>query len=205
MAGSILTLAVAMDGLSSPDLPPGPMRDYLPTHIALRPHASGVPSADLFAFLGDVIDSNAKDQDALTAEALGLLAKGPLNLGVDGIELTMGPASLNGGGRVLIGSATDIEGTARFTAVGLDELIRQVNATPELRQTGTGPVLFLLKGMGRVEGPSTIWDVNYTDGKVLVNGTDLSSMLPSRQVIPFSRDLRSAALIPVMPAAKQQE
>ncbi len=172
-------LAVAMDGFSSPDIPPGPMRDYLPTHIALRPHASGVPSADLFTLLDHAIDTDGKDENALMAEALGLLAKGPLNLGVDGIEVAMGPASLTGGGQMLIASTTDIKGTARFAALGLDELIRQVNATPALQQTGMRPILFMLKGMGRVEGPTTVWDITYADGKVLVNGTDLSSMMPS--------------------------
>lgn len=170
-------MAMALDGLSSPDIPAGPMRDYMPTHVALRPHASGVPADAVFDLIQHAIDANGKDDDALGAEAMGLLAKGPLNLGIDDIALTTGPASLKGGGQVTIASVTEITGKAQFTMSGLDELIKQVNATPELQGMGAGPVLFLAKGMGRIDGANTVWDVTYADGKVMVNGNDLSAMM----------------------------
>ena len=171
-------MTMTVDGLSIPDLPPGAMRDYVPTHITMRPRVSGVPAADVFALADHAIDTASKDTDALSAEAIGLLAKGPLSMGVDDLAVTMGPATLKGGGEVLMASITDMKGKASFTATGLDELIKQVNATPELQQLGAGPVLFLLKGMGRTAGANTVWDVTYADGKVMVNDTDLSSMIP---------------------------
>jgi len=170
-------MAMALDGLGSPDIPAGPMRNYIPTHIALRPRASCVPANAVFALIEHAIDANGKDDDALTAEAMGLLAKGPLNLGIDDIALTTGPASLKGGGQVTIASVTEITGKAQFTMSGLDELIKQVNATPELQGMGAGPVLFLIKGMGRMDGPNAVWDITYADGKVMVNGNDLSAMI----------------------------
>lgn len=170
-------MTMALDGLSSPDIPAGPMRDYIPTHVALRPHASGVPADAVFDLIQHAIDANGKDDDALAAEAMGLLAKGPLNLGIDDIALTTGPASLKGGGQVTIASVTEITGKAQFSMSGLDELIKQVNAAPELQGMGAGPVLFLAKGMGRMDGPNTVWDITYADGKVMVNGTDLSGMI----------------------------
>lgn len=171
-------MTMTVDGLNIPELPPGAMRDYVPTHITMRPRVSGVPAADVFALADHAIDTASKDTDALSAEAIGLLAKGPLSMGVDDLAVTMGPATLKGGGEVLMASITDIKGKASFTATGLDELIKQVNATPELQQVGAGPVLFLLKGMGRTAGAETVWDVTYADGKVMVNDTDLSTMIP---------------------------
>ena len=43
----------------------------------------------------------------------------------------------------------------------------------------SAPLIFL-KGIGRQTGDSTVWDVIYRDGKLSVNGTDMSQMLPGK-------------------------
>jgi len=172
-----LRLTFALDGLDSPDVPPGVFRDYMPRHIAISPRLGGVPAADLRDLLLRAADSNG-DDPLLEARAKALLEKGPVVAGLDELSLDFGPATLKGSGEVRIASADRYDGEAHFVATGLDALIRQANTVPELKQAG--PVLFLLKGMGRQDGANTVWDIVYRDNKVLVNGNDLSAMLPGK-------------------------
>jgi hypothetical protein len=172
-----LRLSFALDGLDSADVPPGVFRDYLPRHIAIAPRIGGVPAADLRDLLLRAADSNG-DDPMLEAQAKALLDKGPVVAGLDELSLDLGPATLKGSGELRIGAADHYEGEAHFVATGLDELIRQANTVPDLKQAA--PVLFLLKGMGRQDGANTIWDITYRDNKVLVNGNDMSGMLPGK-------------------------
>jgi hypothetical protein len=166
---------LAMDGLDSPDIPPGVFRDYLPRHLSIAPRVSGVPSADLRDLLLRAADSNGNDP-LLEVQARALLDKGPVAIGLDELSFDFGPATLQGKGEVRVLGTDRYEGEAHFTATGLDDLIKKANTVPELAQAA--PVLFLVKGMGRQDGPNTVWDVTYKDSKVLVNGNDLSQMLP---------------------------
>ena len=169
-------MLLAMDGLESAEIPPGVFRDYVPRHVSLRPRISGIPSADVMQFLMHAIDSDGQNGDELTAEALGLLAKGPLSMGIDDLTLEAGPAALKGSGSIEVSSPADYSGQAIFRVTGFDKLIQQASTTPELKQAG--PVLIFLKGIGKQEGQAVVWNITYQDKKLLVNGTDLSSMVP---------------------------
>ena len=59
---------------------------------------------------------------------------------------------------------------------GLDELIKRSSTTPELKQAG--PVLIMLKGLGKPDGKQMVWKIAYDGGKMMVNGNDLSGMIP---------------------------
>jgi len=166
-----------LDGFDSPDVPPGVFRDYLPRHIAIAPRITGIPAADLHALILRAADSNG-DDPLLSVQARALLDKGPVAVGLDELSLDFGPATLTGTGEVRILGTDSYEGEAHFVATGLDALIQQSNTVPELKQAA--PVLFLLKGMGKQDGATTVWDVTYRDGKALVNGTDLSGMIPGK-------------------------
>jgi hypothetical protein len=168
---------LVLDGLDSPEIPPGVYRDYLPRHIALAPRVGGVPVSDLRALLLRAADSDGDDPQ-LQAQALGLLAKGPVAVGLDALSLDFGPATLKGSGEVRISGTDTYEGEAHLAATGLDALVQQANSVPELKQAA--PVLFLLKGMGKQNGAETVWDITYRDKKMLVNGNDLSGMLPGK-------------------------
>src|SRR5262249_31442452 len=60
-----LHLRLAVDGFSSPQVPPGVYRDYLPKHIALSPRVTGVPKAELMKLIQEAIDSDDTDADAM--------------------------------------------------------------------------------------------------------------------------------------------
>jgi hypothetical protein len=174
---ALIRFDLTLDGLDSPDIPAGVYRTYLPRHIAIAPRVGGVPSADLRDLMLRAADSNG-DDPLLEVQASALLAKGPLAVGIDDLSLDFGPATLRGKGEVRFSAMDHYEGEAHFVATGLDELIKQANKVPELREAA--PVLFMAKGMGRQDGGQTIWDVTYHDGKMLINGNDMSDMMPGK-------------------------
>jgi hypothetical protein len=90
--------------------------------------------------------------------------------------LDSGPATLTGSGALAITDPATYSGQAQLRATGFDALMQKVSATPELQQAG--PVLIFLKGIGKQDGDALVWNVVYQDQKLLVNGTDLSSMIP---------------------------
>ncbi len=171
-----LHMALAMDGLDSPEIPPGIFHDYLPRHLALRPRISGVPSQDLADLISSAIDSDGTDDSALTGMAMALLGKGPLSIGIDDLALEMGPAALSGSGAVQISSPADLVAQASLRLVGMDALLADANTRPELAQAA--PVMIFLKGIGKTEGNAVVWNISYQGKKLLVNGTDLSAMVP---------------------------
>ena len=173
----LIRFDLALDGLDSPDIPAGVFRKYLPRHIAIAPRIGGIPSADLRDLLLRAADSNG-DDPLLQTQASALLAKGPLAVGIDDLSLDFGPATLRGKGEVRFSTMDQYEGEAHIVATGLDELIKQANKTPELKDAA--PVLFMAKGMGRQDGGKTIWDVTYHEGKMLINGNDMSGMMPGK-------------------------
>jgi hypothetical protein len=170
-------MLLAADELTSPEIPPGAIAQLVPKHIALKPRVSGVPTRDVMALLSHAIDSNGHDDNQLEMEAMGLLAKGPLQVSIDDLSLDSGPATLHGVGAVNVASPDDISGTAKLQVTGYDALVRQAGADPMLKQ-GV-PVLIFLKGIGRQEGANVVWDIAYSGKKLMVNGTDMSSMIPT--------------------------
>ena len=173
-----LHMTVAMDGLASPEIPPGIFTDYLPRHIAFKPRISGVPSQDLANLISHAIDSDGTNDDELAQEATALLGKGPLSIGVDDLALAMGPATLTGSGAVQVSSPADYVAQASLRLIGFEALMADANNRPELAQAA--PVMIFLKGIGKQEGDAVVWNISYQDNKLLVNGTDLSAMVPKK-------------------------
>jgi hypothetical protein len=168
---------IGLDGLDSPEIPAGVLRNFLPRHIALTPRLSGLPATDVIALLLRAIDSNGDDPD-LEVQAKALLGKGPVAYGLDELALDVGAATLTGSGEMQGTGSNGYTGHAHLAATGLDALIRSANTTPELKQAA--PALIFLKGIGQQDGKSVVWDIAYQDGKVLVNGTDMSQMMPGK-------------------------
>jgi hypothetical protein len=68
---------------------------------------------------------------------------------------------------------------AKFRMTGMDKVIAQLQqaATDPTAQQGMA-MLFAAKGIGKADGDTITWDVTMSpEGKLLVNGTDLSSMM----------------------------
>lgn len=166
-----------LDGLDSPDIPPGIMRDYLPRHIAFAPRFSGVPAKALLDLLIRAADSDG-NAPGLEADGEALMNNGPVAVGLDELALDFGPATLKGHGELRIADRETYNGEAHLAATGIDDLIHQANANPELQQAG--PVLILLKGLGKQDGETLVWDITFQDHKLLVNGNDMSQMMPGK-------------------------
>jgi hypothetical protein len=170
--------SLALDGLDSPQIPPGMLRDYLPRHIALTPRISNVPTGAGIDLLLRAIDTADEPSPELEAEATALLRQGPLTLGLDDVALDFGPARLTASGEMQVPSPEEITGHALVSATGLDALIKRANTTPSLRQAT--PVLLLLKGIGEQDGKAVVWRISYQDKQLLVNGNDLMQMMPGK-------------------------
>lgn len=167
---------ISVEGIDSPEIPKGVYRDYLPRKITLKPRVSGVPSEDLVKLLLRTVDSDANDMVELQEAAMALLGAGPLEFAIDELGIDLGRASLTGTGTLDVASMTDITGEAEINVKGLDALIKTANTTPDLKQIA--PVLIFLKGIGKQDGDTTVWNIAYQDNNVTVNDTDLSALIP---------------------------
>lgn len=169
---------IGLEGLESPMIPPGVYHDYLPRQVMLTPHIGGIPKQDLVDLVLKAID-DPNVGDNFMQVASGLLAKGPLVLGVKDIALDLGPAKLTGGGGVKVTSVVDYTGAGEFHVTGLDELIKRANTTPELKPAAPG--LVFLKGLGQQEGDAVVWKIRYADHKLFINDNDMSAMIPGNK------------------------
>ncbi len=172
-----LSISMQLEGIDSPDVPPGLLHDYLPRKLSFKPRISGIPSADVTKLLLRAIDSTAQELPALQNDATALLGAGPLEVAIDELELNLGAATVSATGSVEVSSPTNITAEAEITATGLNALMKRANTAPELKDIA--PVLIFLKGIGKQDGDETTWSLNYEDGKFTVNDTDLSALVPS--------------------------
>jgi hypothetical protein len=170
-----LRLRLALDGLSSEMLSQGPLAAYMPRHIVLAPELGGVPADRALALLKRALASDGNDP-ALAADAEALVRDGPLAIGLRTLAVDFGPATLAASGELRVLGRRDLSGHAHVQMTGLGALIREAQTVPMLQQAA--PVLIFLKGIGDTEGSTTVWDIAYVDGRLTVNGTDMSQMLP---------------------------
>ena len=165
---------LGLDGLALPDLTLGAMADLLPRKIALRPVLSGVATQDLIRLL--VAVSNSKDGDP-PAEFAALFSRGGVSAGLESFTLDIADTSFAGMGKMMVASPQNLTGLAQVTATNFDDLMQRANRIPEL--AGALPVFVFAKGIGRIVDNRVVWDITYRGGRLLVNGTDLSSMMGS--------------------------
>lgn len=171
-----LQLILGFDGLDSPSLPPQ-MRAYLPRHFSIAPEVHGIPATQLAALMNRAVAHPPGEHPAPDALKT-LLDKGPITFAIDEMSLALGPATVKATGDVSVSKPEAVDGKALVTATGLDALIQQAGADPMLKDAE--PVLLMLKGLGTADGTKTIWNVTYVGGKVLVNGHDLSGLMPKK-------------------------
>ncbi len=78
-----------------------------------------------------------------------------------------------------VGPAAQPTGKAKISLKGLDEIAKVVMAAPpEAGLQGAAPVIIVAKGLAKTDADGTMtWDVeSTTDGKILVNGTDINTL-----------------------------
>ena len=164
---------LGMDGLALPDLALGPMADLIPRRVALRPVISGVAAKDLLDFTQAAIE--AKNGNPPPAAVAKLFSRGGVSTGLESFLLDIAGTTFSGMATVLVPSPDQVSGTGQITAINFDALMAKANSTPQLAQAV--PVFTFAKGLGRNVDNKLVWDVSYKDGKVVVNGTDLSAMM----------------------------
>ena len=170
-------MRVALDGIASPDIPPGVLRDLLPRHVVLAPHFAGLAVADTFAMISKAIDSDDPKLEDLAPDGATALSKSPVTSGLDELSFDLGPAKLTASGDVRTAGPQDVVGSADVKVTGLDALIKLASDDPLLQQGA--PVLIFLKGIGRQDGDVVTWKVAFANQKLTVNGTDMSQLVPA--------------------------
>lgn len=163
---------IGLDGLNTPSLPPK-VTAYLPHHIELRPSVSGIRTADLTKLALDATEEGGGD-DRLAPDIAAIFAQGGVNLSLETLSFDLGPAKVEGVGKVVMLSPDSWHGEARLSATGLDELTAQARTNPDLQQAL--PVLIMLRGLAKPDGNRLVWVIVSEGTTVTVNGIDLSQL-----------------------------
>lgn len=173
-----------INGFKLPDglpLPPW-SKGLIPTKMKLGFEVSGfdmeAPARKFFSEM----DVSQKDPVPPGSEAAYMAAFSPTN----SIVVTIPPGgisadlfSLTYEGKSTVNFAGLPQVNAKFSMTGMDKVIAQLQqaATDPTAQQGMA-MLFAAKGIGKADGDTVTWDVTMSpEGKLLVNGTDLSSMM----------------------------
>jgi hypothetical protein len=173
-----------ISGLTMPEglpLPPW-SKGLIPTKFKLGFEFSGFDmEAPARKFITEM-DVSKDEPVPPGSEAAYLAAFSPTNsvkLTVPAGEITADLFSLTYEGTSDISFAGLPKVDAKFRMTGMDKVIAQLQqaATDPTAQQGMA-VLFAAKGIGKADGDTITWDVTMSpEGKLLVNGTDLSSMM----------------------------
>jgi Uncharacterized protein conserved in bacteria (DUF2125) len=154
-----------------------------------------VPKNVAFDFQGTGFDLESPAQ--LILAALDLSKDPPLPEGFENTllpsalpkgtaDITLNPTSIsndvyavNASGTLTVGPAGLPSGKGTIKAKGLDEVLKVIqSAPPEMGLQGGVAMIVGFKGMGKAEADGTVtWNIESAgDGKVLINGLDISQM-----------------------------
>ena len=164
--------ALGLDGLESPSLPPT-LAAYLPHHLELRPSLSGIRTEDLAKLALDASEPDLGD-DRLSPDIAAIFAHGPVEIAMEALSFDLGPAKVEGLGKLVVAAADSWRGEARLSATGFDDLTAQARKDPALKQAL--PVLMMLGGLAKPDGDRKVWDIASDGTAMTVNGLDLSGL-----------------------------
>jgi hypothetical protein len=160
-------MKIGMDGLSAPELPPE-VAPFMPRHISISPSVTGLGVAELTSMALDATDDPPKEPDAARIDAL--FAHGGVKAAIDEMSLDVGPTHVDGHGLLTVASPSEVEAHATVTATGVDALIRQVQAIPDMQPALA--ILVYAKGLARNEGNRLVWDIAASPAGLTVNGIE---------------------------------
>lgn len=172
--GGETALALGWDvrGLSLPALPPGPATTFAPKRVLIHIAFSGLDSATLHKSLDEGVD------EPTPGAAMGLimaaLAAHPATVAIDKLDIEAGPTTITGQGTLTTNGPTHTEGHAMLRATGVDAAIQALSSDPQAK--GAVGMLIFLKGLSRPDGDGLVWNVTFDGQKLLVNGTDVSTL-----------------------------
>jgi hypothetical protein len=158
---------VAMDELSMTSLS-GDSAALVPRHLTARSVLAGVPIVKLMALLQAALMPNA-NMDALQTQAAALLNTQGARAEIESLDFDSGPLHVRGSARFVPRRNGQIGADIHLAATGADALMSEAMSKPGLRRIL--PMVFLAKGMGRVQGDSVVWDISIGGGTMTVNGT----------------------------------
>jgi len=169
---------ITVDGLTVDGAGMGAAGALIPHHVVFTPHVAGLPLDDVTAVIEQYIDNPDANSSVIDAAFAQMVAKGPIHLSIDQLAFDMGPAAIESTAVLDVTSPSPAanEITADIKATGLDDLMKLLSADPQLKQ-GVALVVFL-KGVGKQDGNTVTWHVVSKNGHLLVNGTDMSQMIP---------------------------
>jgi hypothetical protein len=157
---------IALDELSLTMLSPDSAA-FLPHHVTARSVLASLPVAQLRALLRAAIAPGA-DPSVLQKQAAALLAVPGAQVGMESITFDVGPMHVRGSTRFVPRANGEIGADIHISATGVDALVAQVKTSPNVQ--GFMPIVFLAKGMGRVQGETIVWDIGLGGGPLTVNG-----------------------------------
>jgi hypothetical protein len=169
-------MPVVIDGLKISDLPSTFWRTYQPRHIAFTPRASGMPVAALTDLISHAIDQDSASDPKNEQMLKDAVAKSPPEVGFDDIALEMGTAKLTGSFSMLATFSNNIVAHAAIRFVGYDTVLADINSHPEMKQAGA--MMIFAKGLAKPDGNALVWNISFENKKLLVNGNDMSAMVP---------------------------
>jgi hypothetical protein len=164
-------LELDAQGLTLPELGLGELVQLIPARVSLHQSVFGISSAGL----RNAIEKISRDEPPTPEELQALFGPGGITVQLDPSAIEMAGTVLSANGQLVATGPGVFTATAQVTATNLDQLQQRVAAHPELVQAL--PALILAKGFGRAEGARLVWDIGFQNGKLLVNGQDLSALL----------------------------
>lgn len=165
---------LGLEGLSIRGLPNMPAA-LAPRMASFRPSVSGIPVPALHRLLAALTEPGGSRPGRLNPDVAALFAEGSLTVGIEALDVAIGPAEFTGAGSLLLLSPTEREGQARIAATGFDALVEQMRADPRL--VAALPVLILARGLARVDGDRLVWTIAIDrSGRIAVNGVGLPGL-----------------------------
>jgi hypothetical protein len=165
-------LRIEANGIASPEIPPS-VQPYMPQNVVLQPSISGIDLADLDALvMAETAPPGAHADIAPVVAAM--FAHGGIIMGLDTLQLDLGPAHFTGAGTLTAVRQDLLQGNAELSATGFDALINQAKTEPTLAQAL--PYLTVMRAFGNESGDRIVWHITSENGDIKVNGTDLSAI-----------------------------
>jgi len=162
-------LEIGMDELTIAAVSPDTAA-YVPRHLDIKAAMAGVRTQALMMLLRAATEPDA-DPAALQDQFMALLGDADARIGIESVTFDSGPMRVTGSARVVPRANGQLGAEIHLTATGLDAFITQAQGKPALQQVL--PVVFIAKGMGRLEGGAVTWDIALGDGPVTINGMPL--------------------------------
>lgn len=176
----LLREAISIKGIKIPaGLAPDWASDLITDSLSLDVKLTNFnPAAGLRRLLDDIDLTDPQQQPDELALLQAFIPDGEVELTLNPSTLTSNIATLSAEGSLRLGPDALPNGTGRVTMTGMTAARQALTRAPAEVGMQMAPVLGMAEGMAKAgENGALIWDLELTgDGKMLVNGADLSAI-----------------------------